>query len=112
MMLHKLRRAMVNLERERLRGEVEVDESWVEGTRAGLRGSRQLEGREAALALAAVEKRGRAAGRVHQAVVADFKSTTQIAYLRRPERCARFKGMHRVSKASRGCHKPGSDMGS
>ena len=28
MMLHKLRRAMINLEREPLRGEVEVDETW------------------------------------------------------------------------------------
>jgi hypothetical protein len=28
MMLHKLRRAMINLERESLRGEVEVDETW------------------------------------------------------------------------------------
>jgi hypothetical protein len=31
MMLHKLRRAMVNLAREPLRGEVEVDETWVGG---------------------------------------------------------------------------------
>jgi transposase-like protein len=29
MMLHKLRRAMINLEREPLRGEVEVDETWI-----------------------------------------------------------------------------------
>jgi hypothetical protein len=32
MMLHKLRRAMINLEREPLRGEVEVDETWIGGT--------------------------------------------------------------------------------
>jgi transposase-like protein len=42
MMLHKFRRAMINLGREPLRGEVEVDETWVGGTQAGLRGSRQL----------------------------------------------------------------------
>jgi transposase-like protein len=35
MMLHKFRRAMVNLVREPLRGEVEVDETWVGGTQAG-----------------------------------------------------------------------------
>ena len=35
MMLHKFRRAMVNLEREPLLGEVEVDETWVGGTQAG-----------------------------------------------------------------------------
>src|ERR1700680_418558 len=56
MMLHKLRRAMVNVVREPLRGEVEVDETWVGGEQAGLRGSRQLKGRRAALVLVAVEK--------------------------------------------------------
>jgi hypothetical protein len=51
---------MVNLARDPLWGEVEVDETWVEGTQADLRGSRQLKGRKAALVLVAVEKRGRA----------------------------------------------------
>lgn len=59
MLLHKLRRAMVNVAREPLRGEVEVDETWIGGEQAGLRGSRQLKGRRAALALVAVERRGR-----------------------------------------------------
>ena len=63
MILHKFRRAMVNLEREPLRGEVEVDETWIGGTQAGLRGSRQLKGQKAALVVGAVEKRGRATGR-------------------------------------------------
>src|SRR6266705_582818 len=36
MMLHKLRRAMVNAIREPLRGEVEVDDTWVGGEQAGL----------------------------------------------------------------------------
>ena len=49
MMLHKFRRAMVNIAREPLRGEVEVDDTWVGGAQAGLRGSRQLKGRKAAL---------------------------------------------------------------
>ena len=39
MMLHKLRRAMVNAAREPLRGEVEVDDTWVGGEQAGLRGA-------------------------------------------------------------------------
>src|SRR5205814_5815091 len=51
MMLHKLRRAMVNNAREPLRGEVEVDETWIGGEQAGLRGSRQLKHRRAALVL-------------------------------------------------------------
>jgi hypothetical protein len=58
MMLHKVRRAMVNDAREPLRGEVEVDETWIGGEQAGLRGSRQLKHRRAALVLVAVEKRG------------------------------------------------------
>jgi len=51
MMLHKLRRAMVNTTREPLRGEIEVDETWIGGEQAGLRGSRQLKERRAALVL-------------------------------------------------------------
>ncbi len=42
MMLHKLRRAMVNAAREPLRGEVEIDDTWIGGTQAGLRGSAWL----------------------------------------------------------------------
>jgi transposase-like protein len=82
MMLHKFRRAMVNLAREPLRGEVEVDDTWVGGTQAGLRGSRQLKGRKAALVLAAVEKRGRATGRARMAVIPDFKGATLLAFLK------------------------------
>jgi transposase-like protein len=83
MMLHKFRRAMVNPAREPLRGEVEVDDdTWVGGTQAGLRGSRQLKGRKAALVLVAVEKRGRATGRARMNVIADFKSATLIAFLK------------------------------
>jgi transposase-like protein len=82
MMLHKFRRARVDLAREPLRGEVEVDDTWVGGTQAGLRGSRQLKGRRAALVLVAVEKRGRATGRARLAVVPDCRSTTLIAFLK------------------------------
>ena len=34
MMLHKLRRAMVNSRREALKGELEVDETWIGGEQA------------------------------------------------------------------------------
>src|SRR5216117_3186120 len=78
MMLHKFRRAMVNLAREPLRGEVEVDDTWVGGTEAGLRGSPQLKGRKAALVLVAVEKRGPATGRARNKVIPDFKAKTII----------------------------------
>jgi transposase-like protein len=82
MMFHKLRRAMINLERESLRGEVEVDETWIGGTQAGLKGSRQLKGRKAALVLVAVEKRGRVTGRARMAVIPDFKRATLLAFLK------------------------------
>jgi len=82
MMLHKFRRAMVNMIRERLRGEIEVDDTWVGGTQAGLRGSRQLRDRKATLVLVAVEKRGRATGRARMKVIADFKSSTLMAFLK------------------------------
>lgn len=81
MLLHKLRRAMVNVTREPLYGEVEVDETWVGGEQAGLRGSRQLKGRRAALVLVAVEKRGRGSGRVRLKVIPDFKGKTIIPFL-------------------------------
>jgi transposase-like protein len=81
MMLHKLRRAMVNTAREHLRGEVEVDETWIGGEQAGLRGSRQLKHRRAALVLVAVEKRGRASGRVRMSVIPDFKAATIMSFL-------------------------------
>jgi transposase-like protein len=65
-----------NTSREPLRGEVEVDDTWIGGPQAGLRGSRQLKGRKAALVLVAVEKRGRASGRVRMEVIPDFKAAT------------------------------------
>ena len=74
--LHKLRRAMVNAAREPLHGEVEVDDTWVGGPQPGLRGSRQLKGRKAALVAVAVEKRGTRTGRVRMAVIPDFGKTT------------------------------------
>ena len=82
MLLHKLRRAMVNAAREPLRGDVEVDDTWIGGPQAGLRGSRQLKGRRAALVVAAVENRGRASGRVRMAVIPDFKATTLTAFIK------------------------------
>jgi transposase-like protein len=53
-MLHKLRAAMVNPERDKLRGAVEVDETYVGGVRPGKRG-RGAEGK--ALVVGAVEMR-------------------------------------------------------
>ena len=81
MLLHKLRRAMVSVAREPLYGEVEIDDTWIGGEQAGLRGSRQLKGRRAALVLVAVERRGRGSGRARMRVIPDFKGNTIIAFL-------------------------------
>ena len=81
MMLHKLRRAMVNASREPLRGDVEVDDTWIGGEQAGLQGSRQLKDRRAALVMVAVEKRGRASGRTRMNVIPDFKAATIRSFL-------------------------------
>ena len=82
MLLHKLRRAMVNATREPLHGEVEIDDTWIGGSQAGLRGSRQLKGRKAAIVLVAVEKRSRISGRIRMAVILNFKKTTMIDFVK------------------------------
>lgn len=82
MLLHKLRRAMVNVAREPLHGEVEIDDTWVGGPQPGLRGSRQLKGRKAAIVLAVVEKRGEASGRVRMAVLPDFTQARVRAFVK------------------------------
>jgi len=60
-MLHKLRRAMVRPGRERLRGRVEVDETYWGAPEPGLRG-RQIQ--DKALILIAAEERGKGIGRI------------------------------------------------
>lgn len=82
MMLHKLRRAMVNPAREPLQGEVEIDEAWIGGPQPGLRGSRQLKGRRAALVVAAVERRGKASGRLRLEVIPDSGGATLVGFAR------------------------------
>ncbi len=82
MLLHKLRRAMVNVAREPWHGDVEIDDTWMGGPQAGLRGSRQLKGRQAAIVVVAVERRDRVSGRVRMAVVPDFKQTTMVAFVK------------------------------
>jgi len=82
MMLHKLRRAMVNTAREPLHGEVELDDTWIGGPQPGIRGSRQLKGRRAVPVLVAVERRGDRSGRVRMEVLPNFTATTMAAILK------------------------------
>ena len=81
MMLHKLRRAMVNAAREPLHGDVEVDDTWIGGPQPGIKGSRQLKDRRAVPVLVAVETRGDRSGRIRMVVLPNFTGTTMTAIL-------------------------------
>jgi transposase-like protein len=61
---------------------VEIDDTWVAGPPAGLRGSRQLKGRRAAIVVVAVENRDGVSGRIRMAVIPNFKQTTMIAFVK------------------------------
>jgi len=80
-LLHKLRRAMVNPEREALKDKVEVDEMYLGGPEAGLKGGRQL--LEKALVVGAVEVRGKAAGRVRLQAVPDASARSLTGFVKR-----------------------------
>jgi transposase-like protein len=78
--LHKLRRAMVRPERDRLSGRVEVDETFVGGDEEGVYG-RQIEGK--ALVVIAVEERGRGVGRIRMARVADASAASLHLFIQK-----------------------------
>jgi transposase-like protein len=65
-MLHRLRRAMLRPQRDRLTGQVEVDESFIGGSRSGKRG-RGAAGK--VLVIGAVEVRGEGSGRVRLGII-------------------------------------------
>lgn len=79
LMLQKLREAMVRVGREPLRGSVEVDETYLGGKEAGVRG-RQLVGK--ALVVVAVELDGRKMGRVRLRHVPDASSDSLIGFVK------------------------------
>jgi transposase-like protein len=76
--LHKLRRAMVRPGRERLRGTVEVDETYWGGEEEGAVG-RQTE--EKALIMVAAEIDGRNIGRIRLRRVLDLQQTTLHGFI-------------------------------
>jgi len=80
-LLHKLRRAMVNPEREALKDKVEIDETYLGGPEVGLKGGRQLV--EKVLIVGAVEVRGKAAGRVRLQVVPDASAPSLTGFVTR-----------------------------
>jgi transposase-like protein len=78
MLLHKLRRAMVAPERERLKGEVEIDEFFLGGYEDGLQGGRKP-GKKA-LCGVAIEVRGRGSGRLRLQMLADGSAPSLLAF--------------------------------
>jgi hypothetical protein len=76
MMIHKLRRAMVNAAREPLYGEVEIDDTWIGGPQPRIKGSRQLKDRRAVPVLVAVERRDDRSGRIRMVVLPNFTAMT------------------------------------
>jgi transposase-like protein len=77
-MLHKLRRAMVRPGRDRLAGEVEVDESYVGGVATGKRG-RGAD--KKAIAAIAAEKHGVGVGRIQIARIAGIEAKRLEAFI-------------------------------
>jgi hypothetical protein len=71
--LHKLRRAMVRPERDRLRGEVEMDETYLGGEEVGVSG-RETENK--AIVLIAAEVDGPGVGRIRMSRVPDASAAS------------------------------------
>lgn len=79
-MLHKFRRAMVRPGRDRLRGEVEVDETYVGGPETGVRGRQTHTKAIVAIAVEVHEPRG--FGRARLARVADVSGESLMPFVR------------------------------
>src|SRR3954454_14897618 len=79
-MLHKLRRAMLRPERDRLSGVVEVDEAYVGGLEEGRRGGGRRDSGKS-IVVGAVEVRGRGSGRVRLAVVRDLSAASLVPFV-------------------------------
>jgi transposase-like protein len=80
-MLHKLRRAMVGPGRERLRGIVEVDETYWGGEEEGVRGRGAIEKALIAVAAEAAPGRGKAIGRIRLRHIPDTQRATLHTFI-------------------------------
>ena len=78
LILQKLRRAMVAPEREALTDEVEVDEFFLGGHEAGLRGGRQR-GKKALVGVA-IEVRGNGSGRLRLQVLSNASASSLLSF--------------------------------
>lgn len=78
--LHKLRRAMVRPGRERLSGEVEVDETYVGGEESGVRG--RGTNTKALVAIAVSLEKGKHIGRIRLRRVSDASAKSLVGFVR------------------------------
>jgi Transposase zinc-ribbon domain/ISXO2-like transposase domain len=78
-MLQKLRCAMVRPEQEPRKDQVEVDETYIGGPEAGLRGGRHV--LDKAIVVGAVEVRGKASGRARLQVVPDVSARSLTGFV-------------------------------
>lgn len=78
-MLHKLRAAMVEEGQERIRGIIEVDETYIGGLRTG-KGGRGANGK--VLVAGAIEVRGRKAGRIRLRVIRAASADQLIGFVK------------------------------
>jgi len=79
-MLHRLRSVLLRPGRERLKGEVEVDETYVGGEEPGLRGGRQR-GKKVLVGVAVEREQPRGFGRCRMAPIADASAQTLRSFL-------------------------------
>ena len=77
--MHKLRRAMVRPGRDRLTGEIEIDETYVGGPEEGKRG-REIE--KKSVVVVAAEKNGRGIGRIRLRRVKDVSAESLLDFIR------------------------------
>ena len=80
-MLHRLRAVLVRPGRERLRGQVEVDETYVGGAELGLRGGRQ-KGKKVMVAVAVERVDPKGFGRCRMAPISDGSADSLRAFLK------------------------------
>jgi transposase-like protein len=79
-MLHRLRSVLVRPGRERLRGEVEVDETYIGGEQPGLRGGRQ-KGKKVLVGVAVEREAPKGFGRCRMAPIGDASRESLRAFL-------------------------------
>lgn len=79
MMLHKFRRAMVRPDRERLKGEVEVDETYIGKKEEGLRGRKT--DKNSIVAIAVEMKGKKSIGRIRLSKILDVSEDSLIPFI-------------------------------